>query len=63
MSPTGLAGVGEPRRRASGNPWIRRRGSEWVIIQRGTGRVLSRHSSREKAEASFRAMERSKHHR
>lgn len=41
--------------------YIRRRGDEWVIVQKGTGRVLSRHSSRAKAEASFRAMEASKH--
>ena len=41
--------------------YIRRRGDEWVIVQKGTGKVLSRHSSRAKAEASFRAMEASKH--
>lgn len=44
-----------------GNPWIRKRGSEWVIIQRGTGKVLSRHATKAKAEAAFRAMEWSKH--
>ena len=43
------------------NHYIRRRGSQWVIVQKGTGKVLSRHSSRAKAEASFRAMEASKH--
>lgn len=43
------------------NPYIRHRGDRWVIIQRGTGKVLSEHDSEEKAEESFRAMEMSKH--
>ena len=45
----------------AGNHYIRRRGSQWVIVQNGTGKVLSRHATRAKAEASFRAMEASKH--
>jgi hypothetical protein len=40
-----------------GNPYIKKRGTEWVIVQKGTGKVLSHHESREEAEASFRAME------
>lgn len=43
------------------NPYIQHRGDEWVILQRGTGEVLTRHASKEKAEESFRAMEASKH--
>lgn len=43
------------------NPYIKKRGDKWVIVQKGTGRVLSTHDTREKAEASFRAMEMSKH--
>ena len=43
------------------NKYIRKRGNEWVIWQKGTGKVLSRHSSLAKAQASFRAMEASKH--
>lgn len=33
----------------------------WVITQKGTGKVLSHHATREEAEESFRAMEMSKH--
>jgi hypothetical protein len=43
------------------NHYIRRRGSQYVIVQKGTGKVLSRHATRAKAEASFRAMQASKH--
>lgn len=49
------------RGRKSGNPYIKKRGDSWVIVQKGTGKVLSHHDSKEKAEASFRAMEASKH--
>ena len=42
------------------NRYIRKRVNGWVIVNR-TGRVLSRHSSKAKAQASFRAMEWSKH--
>lgn len=41
--------------------YIKKRGGKWVIVQKGTGKVLSRHDTREKAEASFRAMEMHKH--
>ena len=39
------------------NKYIKKQGDEWVIIQKGTGKVLSHHDSEEKAEAAFRAME------
>jgi hypothetical protein len=39
------------------NPYIQKRGDKFVIIQRGTGRTLSEHDTREKAEESFAAME------
>ncbi len=41
--------------------YIKKRGDKYVIIQKGTGKVLSTHDSREKAIASFKAMEMSKH--
>lgn len=41
--------------------YIHQDGDEWVITQKGTGKVLSRHDSEEKAKASFRAMMQSKH--
>jgi hypothetical protein len=44
------------------NKYIKHRGDKWVIIQKGTGKVLSEHDSEVKAEASFRAMEMHKHH-
>ena len=50
---------GIPERTA--NKYIEKRGNSWVILQKGTGKVLSHHSSKEKAEASFRAMMQSKH--
>jgi len=43
------------------NKYIEKRGDKWVIIQKDTGKVLSHHDSKEKAEASFRAMMQSKH--
>ena len=43
------------------NKYIEHRGNSWVILQKGTGKVLSHHASKEKAEASFRAMMQSKH--
>jgi len=43
------------------NKYIEKRGDSWVILQKGTGKVLSHHDSKEKAEASFRAMMQSKH--
>jgi hypothetical protein len=41
--------------------YIKHRNGKWVIIQKGTGKVLSTHDSREKAIESFKAMEMSKH--
>ncbi|MDE2103909.1 MAG: hypothetical protein KGL39_42125 [Patescibacteria group bacterium] len=43
------------------NKYIKERDGKWVIIQKGTGKVLSTHDSKEKAEAAFRAMEMNKH--
>lgn len=43
------------------NHYIRKRGNSWIIVQKGTGRVLSHHATRAKAIASFSAMEASKH--
>lgn len=44
-----------------GNPYIKKQGSQWVIVQKGTGKVLSHHDTKKKAEESFAAMEMSKH--
>ena len=41
--------------------YIRKEGDEWCIWQKNTGKTLSCHSSKEKAEASFRALEMGKH--
>jgi hypothetical protein len=41
--------------------YIQKRGDKWVILQKGTGKVLSEHDSEEKADAAFRAMEMHKH--
>ena len=43
------------------NQYIEKQGDSWVITQKSTGKVLSHHDSKEKAEASFRAMMQSKH--
>lgn len=43
------------------NRYIRKHGDGWVIVQKRTGRILSHHTTRSKAEASFRALEASKH--
>lgn len=43
------------------NPYIRKRGDKWVIIQKGTGDVLSEHDTEEKAKEAFAAMEMHKH--
>lgn len=37
--------------------YIKKRGDKFVIIQKGTGKVLSTHDSKEKAIAAFKAME------
>lgn len=41
--------------------YIEKRGSKYVVLQKGTGKVLSTHATKAKAEASFRAMEGFKH--
>jgi len=38
------------------NKYIKQRGDKWVVIQKGSGKVLSHHDSEQKAEASFSAM-------
>lgn len=43
------------------NKYIKERDGKYVIIQKGTGKVLSTHDSKEKAEESFSAMEMHKH--
>ena len=43
------------------NPYIRKRGDKYVIVQKRTGEVLSEHDTKEKAEESFAAMEANKH--
>lgn len=49
------------RSNESSNPYIEKVGpSDWVIKQKGTGVVLSHHTSKRKAEAAFRAMEANK---
>ena len=41
--------------------YIKHRDGKWVILQKGTGKVLSHHDTREKAIAAFKAMMVSKH--
>jgi len=48
-------------KRVEGNQYIEQRGGKWVVLQKGTGDVLSHHDSKEDAESSFRAMEMNKH--
>lgn len=43
------------------NKYIHKSGKQYVITQKGTGKILSHHASRAKAAASFRAMEWAKH--
>lgn len=43
------------------NKYIRKRGGIYVIVDKDTGKVLSHHATKAKAEASFQAMEASKH--
>lgn len=43
------------------NQYIKKQGEKWVILQKGTGKVLSHHDSKEKAEESFAAMMAHKH--
>lgn len=42
------------------NKYIRKEGNKWVILSK-EDKVISHHDTREKAEASFRAMMQSKH--
>jgi hypothetical protein len=37
------------------SPYIQKRGTYWVIVQRGSNRVLSRYRSKTKAEAALEA--------
>lgn len=39
------------------NKYIKQRGNKWVILQKGSGDILSTHDSQAKAEAAFRGME------
>ena len=41
--------------------YIKEQNGKWVILQKGTGKVLSHHDTREKAIASFKAMMAHKH--
>jgi hypothetical protein len=41
--------------------YVKQRGDKWVIVQKGTGKVLSEHDSEEKAKSAFRAMEMNMH--
>jgi hypothetical protein len=41
--------------------YIKERDGKWVILQKGTGKVLSHHDTREKAISSFKAMMAHKH--
>lgn len=43
------------------NKYIKKRGDKFVVVQKGTGKTLSKHTSKAKAQASFRAMEYYKH--
>jgi len=41
--------------------YIKKQNGKWVILQKGTGKVLSHHDTREKAIAAFKAMMAHKH--
>jgi len=43
------------------NQYVKEQGGKWVVLQKGTGKVLSHHDTKEDAEASFRAMMMNKH--
>ena len=43
------------------NQYIEKQGDKWVITQKGTGKVLSHHDTKEKAESAFAAMMAHKH--
>jgi hypothetical protein len=56
------SGEKRPRSNESTYQYVEKRGEgDWVVLQKGTGVVLSHHSSKREAEASFRAMEANKH--
>lgn len=42
------------------NVTIKKQGSKWVVVAKGSGKVLGRHGSRSEAEAQLRAIEASK---
>jgi hypothetical protein len=46
---------------ALANQYVQKQGDKWVVLQKGTGKVLSHHDSQEDAEASFRGMMWNKH--
>lgn len=46
---------------ADGNRFIRKRGNKFVILKKGTGKVISSHDTKEKAEGAFRAMMKGKY--
>lgn len=59
-------GVGQDWRSASlqaeaDYQYVKKQGDKWVVLQKGTGKVLSHHDSEEEAKASFRAMMSNKH--
>ena len=41
--------------------YIKEQNGKWIIWQKGTGKTLSTHDSKEQAESAFRAMEMNKH--
>jgi len=44
-----------------GSRYIVKRGNKYDILRKGTGKVLSKHATKAKAQASFRAMMASKY--
>jgi hypothetical protein len=52
---------GKSSAKKTANQYIKQQGGKWVILQKGTGKVLSHHDSEEKANESFAAMEMNKH--
>jgi hypothetical protein len=55
------AGMEREAIRHQANQYIKKSGDEWVIIQKGTGKILSHHNTEDEAEAAFRAMESNMH--
>jgi hypothetical protein len=54
-------GVGLASVKEAAYHYIRKEGDEWCIWQKSTGKTLSCHASKEKAEEAFRAMMANKH--